>query len=99
MPEAWKSSIKLGPQDNLDRVQDLVYSEHADIVLISETWLNGNILDQELLPLSDFIVNRKDHNMYRFIYKYGLYTSIYTDYTWEPWDLLQLARLRSRAAA
>ena len=25
-------------------------SEHADIVLISETWLNGNILVQELFP-------------------------------------------------
>ena len=50
---------------NLDRVQDLVWSEHADIVLISVTWLKGNILDQELFPLSDFIVyrkDRKDHN-------------------------------------
>ena len=45
---------------NLDRFQDLVCSEHADFVLISETWLNGNILDQELFPLSDFIVYRKD---------------------------------------
>ena len=45
---------------NLDRVQDLDCSEHADIVLISETWLNGNILDQERFPLSDFIVYRKD---------------------------------------
>ena len=36
---------------NLYRAQDLVCSEHVDIVLISETWLNGNILDQELFPL------------------------------------------------
>ena len=28
--------------------------------MISETWLNGNILDYELFPLSDFIVYRKD---------------------------------------
>ena len=45
---------------NLDRAHDLVYSKHADIVLISETWLNGNILDQDLFPLSLFIVYRKD---------------------------------------
>ena len=45
---------------NLDRAQDLVFSKHADIVLISETWLNGNILDQDLFPLSLFIVYRKD---------------------------------------
>ena len=65
-----KKQHKVGTSrvSKLDRVQDLVYSEHADIVLISETWLNGNILDQELFPLSDFIVNRKDRNMYRFIY-------------------------------
>ena len=47
--------------NNLDRIRDLVCSEHADIVLISETWLNGDILDQELFPLSDFIIYRKDH--------------------------------------
>ena len=57
-----KSQHKVGTSrvSNLDRVQDLVCSEHADIVLISETWLNANILDQELFPLSDFIVYRKD---------------------------------------
>ena len=57
-----KSQYKVGTSrvSNLDRIQDLVCSEHADIVLISKTWLNGNILDQELLPLSDFIVYRKD---------------------------------------
>ena len=55
-----KSQHKVGTSrvSNLDRVQDLVFSEHADIVLISETWLNANILDQELFPLSDFIVYR-----------------------------------------
>ena len=46
--------------NNLDRIQDLVCSEHADIVLISETWLNGDIFNQELFPLSDFIIYRKD---------------------------------------
>ena len=30
------------------------------MVLISETWLNGKIFDQERSPLSDFIVYRKD---------------------------------------
>ena len=57
-----KSQHKVGTSrvSNLDRVQDLVCSEHADIVLISETWLNGNILDQELFRLSDSIVYRKD---------------------------------------
>ena len=57
-----KSQHKVGTSrvSNLDRVQDLVCSEHADIVLISETWLNANILDQELFPLSDFTVFRKD---------------------------------------
>ena len=57
-----KSQHKVGTSrvSNLDWVQDLVCSEHADTVLISETWLNANILDQELFPLSDFIVYRKD---------------------------------------
>ena len=57
-----KSQHKVGTSrvNNLNRIQDLVWSEHADIVLISETWLNGNILDQELFPLSDFIIYRKD---------------------------------------
>ena len=57
-----KSQHKVGTSrvSNLDRVQDLVCFEHADIVLISETWLNANILDQELFPLSDSIVYRKD---------------------------------------
>ena len=57
-----KSQHKVGTSrvNNLDRIQDLVYSEHADIVLISETWLNGDILDQKLFPLSDFIIYRKD---------------------------------------
>lgn len=45
---------------NLDRLQDLVCSKHTDIIFISETWLNGNILDQELFLLSEFIVHRKD---------------------------------------
>ena len=60
--KSMKSQHKVGTSrvKNLDRVQDLDCSEHADIVLISETWLNGNILDQERFPLSDFIVYRKD---------------------------------------
>ena len=55
-----KSTHKVGTSrvNNLDRVQDLVCSEHADIVLISETWLNGNILVQEFFPLSDLLVYR-----------------------------------------
>ena len=58
-----KSHHKVGTSrvNNLDWIQDLVCSEHADIVLISETWLKGNILYQELFPLSDFILYRKDH--------------------------------------
>ena len=57
-----KSQHKVGTSrvNNLDRIQDLDCSEHADIVLISETWLNCNILDPELFPLSDFIIYRKD---------------------------------------
>lgn len=57
-----KSEHKVGTSrvNNLDLIQDLVCSEHPDIVLISETWLNSNILDQELLPLADFTVYRKD---------------------------------------
>ena len=57
-----KSQHRVGTSrvNNLDQIQDLVCSEHADIVLISETWLNGDILEQELFPLSDFIIYRKD---------------------------------------
>ena len=44
---------------NLDRAQDLVCSEHVDIVLISETWLNGNILDHELFPLLSLLSTGK----------------------------------------
>ena len=44
---------------NLHRFQDLVYSECADVVFVTETWLTGNILDTELLG-QDYTIIRKD---------------------------------------
>ena len=47
---------------NLERVQELVYAENADVVLISETWLTDKYYNQELFPLSNYIIFRKDHS-------------------------------------
>ena len=44
---------------NLHRFQDLVCSECANIVFVTETWLTGNILDTELLG-QDYTIIRKD---------------------------------------
>ncbi|EDO29115.1 predicted protein [Nematostella vectensis] len=46
-----KSTHKVGSAIicNSERVQDLAYSENADIVFINETWLNSSISDEEVL--------------------------------------------------
>ena len=53
------TGIGNGKSWNLHCFQDLVYSECADIVFVSETWLTGNILDTELLG-QDYTIIRKD---------------------------------------
>ena len=53
------TGIGNGKSWNLHRFQDLVYSECADIVFVSETRLTGNILDTELLG-QDYTIIRKD---------------------------------------
>lgn len=44
---------------NLQRFQDLVYSENLDVVCVNETWLNKNICDVEILH-SEYTIFRKD---------------------------------------
>ena len=44
---------------NLQRFQDLVYSENSDVVCVNETWLNSTISDNEILH-PRFSIFRKD---------------------------------------
>ena len=44
---------------NLKSFQDLVYAENLDIVSVTETWLNDNVSDHEILP-SGYNIIRKD---------------------------------------
>ena len=40
--------------------QNLVYSEQADIVWVTETWLRDDIENSEILPWNDYTIYRKD---------------------------------------
>ena len=44
---------------NHQSFQDLVYAENLDIVSVTETWLNDNVSDNEILP-SGYNIIRKD---------------------------------------
>lgn len=44
---------------NLQRFQDLVYSENSDVICVNETWLNSTVSDNEILH-SGFSIFRKD---------------------------------------
>ncbi|EDO31688.1 predicted protein [Nematostella vectensis] len=58
-----KSTHKVGSAIvcNSERVQDLAYSENADIVFINETWLNSSISDEEVFH-SGYTIYRRDRN-------------------------------------
>ena len=45
--------------NNLKSFQDMVYAEELDMILLTETWLNENVSDNEILP-SGFNILRKD---------------------------------------
>lgn len=47
---------------NLQRFQDLVYSENIDVVCVNETWLNSDFSDQEILHPGYTIYRRDRHN-------------------------------------
>ena len=44
---------------NLSRFQNLIYTENADLVFVTETWLHRDIENVELLP-TEYEVYRKD---------------------------------------
>jgi exonuclease III len=44
---------------NLKSFQDFFYAENLDIVSVTETWLNDNVSDNEILP-SGYNIIRKD---------------------------------------
>ena len=44
---------------NLSSFQDLVYTENFDLITVTETWLNENISNSEILP-SGYSIIRKD---------------------------------------
>ena len=44
---------------NLSQFQDLVHTEYADLVFVTETWLNKDINDEEILP-DGYGIYRKD---------------------------------------
>ena len=55
------SSVKTDnkTESNLERFQNLVYSEDLDIVCVNETWLSGHIYSSEILN-SGYCIVRKD---------------------------------------
>ena len=56
------SSHKLNGKQSchLTNFQNPVYSEQADIVWVSETWLTDDIDNSEILPWNDYTIYRKD---------------------------------------
>jgi hypothetical protein len=46
---------------HLSKFQELVYSEEADLVCVTETWLKNDIDNAEILP-SEYTIYRKDRN-------------------------------------
>ena len=66
MARSLKNNITLADNSrvsNLLRFQDLVYSESLDVVLVTETWLNGSVQDSEVIPVgyNIFRVDRDDN--------------------------------------
>ena len=47
---------------HLTNFQNLVFSEQADIVWVTETWLRDDIENSETLPWCDYTIYRKDRN-------------------------------------
>ena len=47
---------------HLTNFQSLVFSEQADIVWVTETWLRDDIENSEILPWCDYTIYRKDRN-------------------------------------
>jgi exonuclease III len=57
-----RSKIKLPDgtfTSNLKTFQDLVYAERLDMIMMTETWLNNNITNNEILPKGYHVI-RKD---------------------------------------
>jgi exonuclease III len=46
--------------NNLKSFQDLVYADNLDLILVTETWLNQNFMNNELLPKGYHVILRKD---------------------------------------
>jgi hypothetical protein len=61
-------TIKLEPltwsSDELIKFQELVYSESIDVMFVTETWLNSNISDREILPIG-YDIYRTDRSLGR----------------------------------
>jgi hypothetical protein len=49
---------------NLIKFQELVYSESIDVMFVTETWLNSNISDGEILPIG-YDIYRTDRSLGR----------------------------------
>ena len=49
---------------NLKSFQDLVYAENLDVISVTETWLNDNVSNNEILP-SGYNIIRKDRPLYQ----------------------------------
>ena len=48
------------PATCMTNFQNLVYSEQADIVWVTETWLRDDIENSKILPWNDYTIYRKD---------------------------------------
>ena len=45
--------------DNMKSFQELVYADNLDLILVTETWLNSNLSNNELLSKGYNIISRK----------------------------------------
>ncbi len=46
---------------NLKSFQDLVYAERLDMIMVTETWLNNNITNNEILPKGYHVIRKDRH--------------------------------------
>ena len=63
-------------ESNLERFQNLVYSDDLDIVCVNETWLSGHVYNAEILH-SGYCTVRKDRKMRGGVVLLGIKTTVF----------------------
>ena len=73
------SSVKMDnniKESNLERFQNLVYSDDLDIVCVNETWLSGHLYNAEILQ-SGYCTVRKDRKTQGGVVLLGIKTAVF----------------------